>query len=300
MERKQGYGLSFNKLFISGDLLVKQAKNNYGVEKIKKEILFYKYIQKHKCLPMPDFIEYDETSYTMKYLKYYRPLFEFFPAFSLEKKNSILEQINTYLSNLHKTEIKIITKEVYTSLLYSEMIHKLQQRYHEIKDIMNEFSYIKTVNNIPILGFEENINILKQKMEKFIETKTNYVLCPIHGDCQFNNILYKNDELVFIDPRGYYGNYDLFGIVEYDLAKVKFALSGYGEFDNREITSLSINERDITINIFELMPNCMTKNDFVTELVISIWMGNAHCFKENKYKTAYSYFIAAYYASLYL
>ena len=45
---------------------------------------------------------------------------------------------------------------------------------------------------------------------------------------------------------------------------------------------------------------CLTKDDFLTQLVVSIWMGNAHCFKENKFKTAYSYFIAMYYASLYL
>jgi hypothetical protein len=38
LERKQGYGLLFNNLFVAGDTLIKQAKNQYGVNKIKKEI----------------------------------------------------------------------------------------------------------------------------------------------------------------------------------------------------------------------------------------------------------------------
>jgi hypothetical protein len=54
------------------------------------------------------------------------------------------------------------------------------------------------------------------------------------------------------------------------------------------------------LDIPTLMTEPLKKDDFISQLVVSIWMGNAHCFKENKFKTAYSYFIAAYYASLYL
>ena len=299
--RQQGYGMSFNNLFLSGDTLIKKAKNQYGVSKIKKEILFYKYALGHNCLPMPEFISSDETSYTMKYLDGYKPLYEVFPTFSLEKKSSILERIHTHLQHLHNTESKIVTKEFYTSLLRTEMIDKLEERYHEVKDILNEFSHIKTVNKIPIYSFDNRIQLLKKNMEEFVESKIYYLLNPIHGDCQFNNILCdKNDDLIFIDPRGYYGNSDLFGAAEYDLAKVKFALSGYGEFDSKEVVSLAIEQSDITIDISQLMPDCLIKDDFLTQLVVSIWMGNAHCFKENKFKTAYSYFIAMYYASLYL
>jgi hypothetical protein len=301
LERKQGYGSSFNTLTLSGGNLIKRTKNTYGLVKIQKEILFYKYVMEHKCLPMPEFISYDETSYTMKYLDGYKALYEVFPGFSSEKKKTIMEQINVYLQRLHETESKIVSKEVYSSLLRTEMIDKLEERYQEIKDIINEFSYIKTVNMIPIKSFEECIHLLKIKMEEFIESKIYYLLNPIHGDCQFNNILCdENNNLVFIDPRGYFGKSDLFGLVEYDLAKVKFALSGYGEFDTKEVSSLAIEQSDITIHISQLMNDCLAKDDFLTHLVISIWLGNAHCFKENKFKTAYSYFIAMYYASLYL
>jgi hypothetical protein len=54
------------------------------------------------------------------------------------------------------------------------------------------------------------------------------------------------------------------------------------------------------LDIPTLIPEPLAQNDFISQLVVSIWMGNAHCFKQNKFKAVYSYFIAAYYASLYL
>ena len=181
------------------------------------------------------------------------------------------------------------------------MIDKLEKRYEEIKDIVKDFNFIKSVNGIPIRSFQDNLSLLRKAASDFIENKENFMLTPIHGDCQFNNILYciEKDDLVFIDPRGYFGDHDLYGLPEYDFAKVKFALSGYDAFDAKEVTNLVISGSSLLLEI-PMLSNPLAKNDFISQLVVSIWMGNAHCFKENKLKTVYSYFIAAYYASLYL
>jgi hypothetical protein len=183
------------------------------------------------------------------------------------------------------------------------MIDKLVKRYDEVKDIVNEYSFIKSVNNVPIRTFQENVNLLQEAATKFIESRNQYIFTPIHGDCQFNNILYneQTQDILFIDPRGYFGDHD-FGPPEYDLAKVKFALSGYDAFDAKNVTNLTIHKNNIMLDIPTLIPEPLAKekDDFISQLVVSIWMGNAHCFKENKFKTAYSYFIAAYYASLHL
>ena len=301
-ERTQGYGSSFNNLYLLKDTIIKEAKSSYGVSKIQKEILFYNYIQKHKCLPMPNFIKSSDSSYTMTYLPEHKPLFQVFPSFSENKKADILQQINTYLHHLHQVETMIVSRSVYEKALYLEIITKLEKRYIEVKDILNSYAFIKSVNNIPIRSFQENLNLLQQAATKFIESRTNYLFTPIHGDCQFNNILYNSqkEDFVFIDPRGYFGDHDIFGLPEYDFAKVKFALSGYDIFDASEITCLRINGTNITLDIPTLLPQPLAKDDFISQLVVSIWMGNAHCFKENKFKTAYSYFIAMYYASLYL
>jgi hypothetical protein len=303
LQRTQGYGSSFNNLYLLDDKIKKEAKTSYGVGKIKKEIIFYKYVQKHGCLPMPTFLENSAISYTMRYLPEYKPLFHVFPYFSENKKTDVLQQIETYLQRLHKTEIRSLPLEIYNKAIYAEMVDKLVKRYDEIKDILNEYSFIKSVNNVSVRTFQENLELLQKAATKFIESCNEYIFTPIHGDCQFNNILYNEqaEDIIFIDPRGYFGDHD-FGPPEYDFAKVKFALSGYDAFDAKDVTELTIQNNNIKLDIPTLIakPLAKEKDNFISQLVVSIWMGNAHCFKENKFKTVYSYFIAAYYASLYL
>ena len=240
----------------------------------------------------------------MKYLPTHTPLFKVFPFFTETKKTHILQKINSHLQRLHETEVKFVLKEHYQKALQIEMLEKLEKRYEEVKEILSEYAFIKTVNNIPIRTFQENLGRLQQALNEFIKTQIYFKFNPIHGDCQFNNILYneETDDLVFIDPRGYFGDNDLYGLAEYDFAKVLFALSGYDVFDAREVTGLDISGSNVMLEIPTLVPEplAQTKNRFLSQVVVSIWMGNAHCFKENKFKTAYSYFIAMYYASLYL
>ena len=89
-------------------------------------------------------------------------------------------------------------------------------------------------NNIKIKTFDEILSIIEVNVLEYIKSKSNYTYSLIHGDCQFSNILiHKNNDIKFIDPRGYFGNTMLFGIPEYDIAKVFFALSGYDHFDNQ-------------------------------------------------------------------
>ena len=302
LKRTQGYGSSFNNLYLLDNKIKKEAKISYGIAKIKKEIIFYKYIQKHGCLPMPTFLENSAISYTMKYLPEYKPLFHVFPYFSENKKADVLQKIDTFLQRLHETETRSVSHEIYKKAISTEMIDKLVKRYNEVKDIISEYSFIKSVNDVSVRTFQENLDLLQEAATKFIESRNQYIFTPIHGDCQFNNILYNEQtgDILFIDPRGYFGDHDLFGLPEYDLAKVKFALSGYDVFDAKNVTNLTIINNNIKLDIPTLIPEPLKKNNFISQLVVSIWMGNAHCFKENKFKTVYSYFIAAYYASLYL
>ena len=304
IQRKQGYGASFNNLYLRDAMIKKEAKNEYGIKKIQKEIIFYKFVQEHKCCAMPEFIESTDTSYTMKYLPTHTPLFQVFPFFTETKKTHILQKIESHLQQLHKTEIKFVSKEHYQKALQTEMFEKLEKRYEEVKEIISEYAFIKTVNSVPIRTFQENLDRLQQALNEFIKTQIYFKFNPIHGDCQFNNILYneETDDLVFIDPRGYFGDNDIYGVAEYDFAKVLFALSGYDVFDAREVTGLNISGNNIILEIPTLVPEplAQTKKRFLSQVAVSIWMGNAHCFKENKFKTVYSYFIAMYYASLYL
>jgi hypothetical protein len=133
----------------------------------------------------------------------------------------------------------------------------------------------------------------------------------IHGDCQFNNILCSIDDadrarIVFIDPRGYYGDTKLYGIPEYDYAKILFALSGYDLFDNAVVDDLRVDGNNVVIsdfiqhNFYDIFESVSPLPEIVPTLFVCIWLGNAHMFINNEAKCMTSYFIAMYYASKYL
>lgn len=303
-----GYGSQFNDLFIENDIITKKSKTDYGYFKIAKEILFFKYILINSIsLPIPPIYEFGKDYYKMKYLSDYIPLYKCFINFSDDKKHHILQKITSELNKLHISTMKSINKEEYGNLLLSETCTKLYKRYQEITDILIKYTHIKKVNNIEIISFDKALEILQNKVYKYIESESltnSYNISIIHGDCQFNNILYNpiNDDFVFIDPRGYFGNLDLYGIPEYDFAKIKFALSGYDIFDNMEIDSLQIIDDNLILPNINIIDNdsLFKQDDIISILTISVWLGNAHCFKNNIPKAIFSFYYAIYLASLYL
>jgi hypothetical protein len=300
-----GYGSQFNNLFIIDNKIIKESKTRYGDFKIEKEILFYKYILENNIqISIPKIHEINKNNYVMEYLKDYIPLYKYFLTINNIEKNKIMNKIYSELNMLHKLTEKKITKEKYKSLLNIETYTKLVSRFKEIEEILKKYTFIKKVNGYKIRTFNEIIDSLQNKINIYINSLDNYSISVIHGDCQFNNILYNvsTDRFVFIDPRGYFGDEELFGIPEYDLAKVKFALSGYDIFDNMEINELNIDGDNLILpNIFIIDDNNLfKKDDIVSILTISIWLGNAHCFKNNIPKTVFSFYYALYLASLYL
>ena len=125
------------------------------------------------------------------------------------------------------------------------------------------------------------------------------IIIPIIFYLLFNIQPTYSNEIVFIDPRGYFGESSIFGMKEYDFAKVLFALSGYDEFDSREINSLDIHDNTISIRLNSLDTNIFNRPKLEVLLMLNIWMGNAHSFIENECKMIYSYFISLYLGSIY-
>ena len=239
----------------------------------------------------------------MEYLNNHEPLYKVFNTFNNIKKHQILEIIYNQLEYLHSNSYKSITKEIYIKCIYIETYEKLYNRFKEIETIVQKYSFITHVNKVKIISFNDAVNKIQENINNYIYTLNAYNMCITHGDCQFNNILIdkEHNEIVFIDPRGYFGNQDLYGIAEYDYAKVRFALSGYDIFDNMNINILNINDNNIDLeNIFQIEEEYIFKKDIIDTFIVSIWLGNAHSFKSNEYKAIYSYFYALYLATLYL
>jgi hypothetical protein len=251
--------------------------------------------------PIPNIYNFNKYEYTMEFLKDYEPLYKIFNDFNYDMKQYILNNIYKLLGILHTNNKIIISKEKYLEDLNIEIRYKINERFNKIKYIIDEYSFIKTINNIQFISFSQLLELICQQILLLINSKNEYYYTIIHGDCQFNNILYNknNNDIKFIDPRGYYGNNICLGIPEYDYAKIKFALSGYDEFDNSIINNLDISNNNINIKI-NILDNTIFDYSLETLLMLNIWFGNAHSFIDNKYKVIYSYFIALYLGTLYI
>lgn len=302
--KRNGYGSAFNDIYISDTKVIKKSKNEYGHKKIRKEIIFYKFlIDNNIVFPIPHIYELNDTSYTMQNLKDYISLYKVFPNFTYNDKSAILDRIHNELNNLHTSSTISVSKMKFEECLIIETSVKILERIHDIKGLIDSYSHIKKVNGIILKSFDIIMATISQKIQIYTNSLCEYKLSIIHGDCQFNNILYNtiNGKIAFIDPRGYYGSIDLYGIPQYDSAKILFALSGYDVFDNMDVIDLDIREDTLYIpNLFITNESFFKGDDIASILALSIWLGNAHCFKHNPQKAIYSYFYALYLCSSYL
>ncbi len=208
-------------------------------------------------------------------------------------KNDI-NKIKNILDILHNNTIIISSNSILNDLKY-EIVTKTINRINNIKPILDNFKYIKYVNNIEI----RHIDIYKiyDILEKQFINQNMYNL--IHGDCQFSNIIKDiNNVLYLIDPRGYFGNTKLFGIKEYDYAKICYALTGYDTFNNDHMFYFDIINNNISINITshieEIEKYEWLSNKYVKYITVIIWLSLTDYIKNNPIKVVSAYYYAHY------
>ena len=296
---RQGYGSSFNELFIDKETIWKVAKNEYGRKKIEKEKQFFEFVRSISVtFPIPEQFVADEKGYHMKYYRDWRPLYQILEE-TPEKLSFFLTRVTTYLENLHRTEERVVGKEQLKNDLLYEMIGKIKDRHQEVEAILEPYSFLRTVNGIPFESYETLFSFFRESIDSFLQSRDTFAYCPIHGDCQFNNILVSpTNELLFIDPRGSFGNSTLYGLEEYDTAKVYFALTGYDIFDSSIIDTLDISGSNLTLPEIHLDLSVLYSNSFPAILTASIWLGNPHSFQTQPLKAVYSYYYGLSLASL--
>lgn len=74
--------------------------------------------------------------------------------------------------------------------------------------------------------------------------------CVIHGDCTFSNTLVDDDYHIWlIDPRGIFGNTQIYGDRRYDWAKFYYSVSGNYDSINSKKFKVNISNNDITLDI---------------------------------------------------
>ena len=300
---RNGYGSHFNRLTIISDTIIKKESiSPYGHVKLDNEKEFYKYINTNSIIfPVPKLIEYSDHWYSMEYLSNYIPLYKIYEMFDNYEKVNVYSSIKSKLTALHIQTQKIVLFDTISNDIEYECKTKLFERFKMIHSLIDTYSFIKSVNGLIIHSFTDSINIHYNRVVNYFNRKQKHELCVIHGDCQFNNILInkQSHDIIFIDPKASFGKTQLFGVPEYDFAKLKFAISGYDKFDNSEIETLDVTGDNLNITLSPLLENELNRVDVLTSMAILIWLGNAHCFINQPNKAVYSYFYGLYLAKRY-
>ena len=296
---ENNYGFIFNNITIHDNIFNKKYKNSLGKVKINNEIGFYLFIKENNInFPMPKLLNYEDGSLSLQFISNSNTLTHFINNSNFHK---YISKIKEFLLLIHKVQIPV-SIDILKRDLNIEFNKKIITRYKEFDWNTNlEFTSIKYVNNIEIKNIFYYCDIIFEKISLLLRFRNNYSL--IHGDIHLGNILLdETDNIYFIDPRGYFGESSLFGICEYDYAKLLFGLSGYSIFDNMNFTELNINNNNLEIEFIKNYEYIFSENLFdeiTTLFCLSIWLGNNSCFT-NENKKIISLMIAFYYCEKYL
>lgn len=227
----------FNSISVSDDRIVKTPITDKGIEIAKSEIAWYKTLSKTNIDLIP--IIYSYSPLEMERIEGLN-----LDLLSENKKELAFNKALEAIRNLHLQYDEV---EVDKLSCDKEYYYKTISRLDEVRSIIpfanNEFIYIngKRIRNV-LYYLEEFEGITKSIYpEKF---------SFIHGDPTFSNMLFTNDdEIKFIDPRGYFGNKEFFGDSDYDFAKFYYSFFGNYDSFNKKRFHLSINENSVDFDI---------------------------------------------------
>lgn len=231
----------FNHISFYDNYIEKNAIDDYGKEVAKKERNWYKFVSDFNYPNIPKIYSYEPLKIERIYG---RNVFEY-QNFSQTQKVQILKKIVKILNNLHRLDSGI---EANKQDLMNNYIEKTFERISLVKDLIpfaNQKEIIINNRSYKNIFFVKDFVI--DEIKKYFPSKF-YI---IHGDSTFSNIMLRNQDVepILIDPRGYFGNSNIYGDVDYDFAKLYYSIIGnYDQFNNRNF-SLEIRENNVFLHI---------------------------------------------------
>lgn len=230
----------FNKIEIKGEKVYKYGIDEQGKQLAIREVAWYKKLQEVHFDNIPHIYEY-EPAICMEKIDG-KNIYEY-TDISFKKKKKILKQIVECLKQVHNLESVSADEESYRTAY-------LNKTYDRLKKVRN---LVPFANDEYVVINEKkcrNIFFHQKEVEEYIMGYMPKKFKLIHGDCTFSNMMLKNDSIpMLIDPRGYFGNTEIFGDVAYDWVKLYYSIiSNYDQFNLKRF-NLYINEQNVKIEI---------------------------------------------------
>ncbi len=248
----------FNTLEFVGNHVFKAATNNQGQDIIAKEIGWYATLAElnTKDLPLPIpkvWVSPKKDSFFMSRVEGV-PIWKAWNDFSPVDRLHVLQQVIKGQDDLFRLGKRRVGMEQMLNDIGVEAGDKLRKRYNEIKNVIAAFGPVKYVNGQELLEKDPlaTINRLASAIENHYVNhyqQTNYGF--IHGDLQFSNSMVNIEtrEVTIIDPRGYFGKTVGFGLQDYDIGKLLYALSGYDHFNYDKSFGIKLENNNLAFTI---------------------------------------------------
>lgn len=267
----------FNLIEIKNNKVIKCPRDIQGKQLAERECFWYKKVKALsndlKDINLPIIYSFDPL--TMEVIDG-KNLYEY-TDIPHDQKIKILKKIINSLNAIHSIERVPVNEDSY----YEAYIGKTIKRLEKVKNLI-PFANQKVVkiNGKECRNIFFNWDIVEKNINNYLPNE--FVL--IHGDCTFSNMILEKDENpVLFDPRGYFGNTELYGDQAYDWAKLYYSIVGnYDQFnlkrftldilDNEIILSIESNHwEDIEDDFFKLLEGKASRKQMKL-LIAIIWL----------------------------
>lgn len=230
----------FNKIEIKEDRIYKYGIDEQGKKLAVREVAWYKKLKGIHFNNIPQIYEY-EPAICMEKIDG-KNIYEY-TDISFEKKKDILEQIVKCLKQVHSLEAVPADVDSYR-VAYLDKTYDRLKKVRALVPFAND-EYV-VVNGRKC----RNVFYHQEEIERGVMRYLPKEFKLIHGDCTFSNMMLKDDCIpMLIDPRGYFGNTEIFGDAAYDWVKLYYSLvSNYDQFNLKRF-NLYISERDVRLEI---------------------------------------------------
>ena len=224
----------FNRLEKKDGRLYKIPVDKQGEALAVREQAWYKILKDEHFENLPEIFGYNPLC--MEEIKG-KNIYEY-NNISYEKKQGILRQIVDCLENVHKLS-SVPCDVVSYKVAYLDKTYDRLKKVRFLVPFAND-EYL-SINGRRCRNVFYHVDEVNEMVMKYLPSEFKL----IHGDCTFSNMMLKNDDTpVLIDPRGYFGNMELYGDEAYDWVKLYYSLlSNYDQFNLKRF-NLYINEKD--------------------------------------------------------
>ena len=271
----------YNKMEFKNNKVIKTGLTGEGKKLISREIVWYKKMAEYGFTYVPKIYSFEPL--TMELINGTN----IFQADLTDiQKSKITDNLINAVNKMHSYKTKTADKNDLIQEYYTKTIDRLNSIKSVIPFADKEYILINGVHcKNPIL-FQ---NDLKHSIEQNL---LDTVFCPIHGDCTLTNTMVdKDNNIYFIDARGYFGKQEVFGDIRYDWAKLYYSMQGNFDRFNVKDFRLKIENDEInyeiksnnwekyTQKVLENMQNCKVED--IKFIHAIIWLSLAsHCFED--------------------